>query len=294
MVACRNKNWTPWLIWGYQFFRTQRRRPAEKCHSWRDSLSLLRRCRYCRSQLFWHRHGMEAVDTLWCLMCLKMPSFETQEYSGNSKYLNCPWILGCIHVIQVFESLKLKQLLPAFWCGTIGTRWYHHSLLHKSMRQQREARRLDLQCDPLQECPHCWGGGTGFTKIWSYSTSTYPTWVQDRIDISFHCTVMSQNTQRTHPIMYCLEVRGLYEVQLAEWKIWIHHLWPPVEQAINQRSSARSQPFHFCESLQAHAQGGQEVGCHCYDACPTGANLIVALCWSGKLRMIMFIHVYTV
>jgi len=23
---------------------------------------------------------------------------------------------------------------------------------------------------------------------------------------------------------------------------------------------------------EAHAQGGQEVGCHCYDACPTGAN----------------------
>lgn len=81
----------------------------------------------------------------------------------------------------------------------------------------------------------------------------------------------------------------------AEWKIWIHHLWPPVEPAMSQLGSyARSQPFHFCESLQAHAQGGQEVGCHCYDACPTGANLIVALCWSGKLGMIMFIHVYTV
>ena len=166
---------------------------------------------------------MEAVDTLWwCLMCLKMPSFETQEYSGNSKDLNCPWILGSI---QVFESLIEAVVTSVL----VRYHRYHHFLLHKSMRQQREARRLDLQCDPLQKCPHCWGGGTGFTKIWSYTASTHPTWVH-RIDASFHCTVMFPKYPKNSS-NYVLS-RGARPLRgAAEWKIWIHHLWPPVDSS---------------------------------------------------------------
>ena len=45
----------------------------------------------------------------------------------------------------------------------------------------------------------------------------------------------------------------------------------------------------LCEDLdmfQAHAQGGQEVGCHCYDACPTGSRVgadDISNLWRWKL-----------